>query len=77
MELKCGRKTYILTEKDLIMFNGACYQLVTRVEPIDHYDVSPIVARNRAEKLIREGKLVLSHKGIKRNVKVEFYKIAR
>lgn len=58
MELKCGRNTYLLNGNDLILFNGACYTLITRKERSGYFAASPTVAKIKAKKLIKEGRFI-------------------
>lgn len=57
MKIKCGRKEFELNEKDLIMDNGACYQLITRRIGIGYESKVPMLAKGKANQLIKEGKL--------------------
>ena len=57
MNIKCGRNEFELNEKDLIMDNGACYQLITRKVGIGYDASTPILAKTKAKQLIKEGKL--------------------
>lgn len=75
MIIKCGRKEFDLTTKDQIMYNGHCYQIITRLTSGGWSGHSPIIAKTRAEKLIKDGKLVFSHKW-ENNIHVDIYKIA-
>lgn len=62
MKIKCGRKEFEVTNKDEILWNGACYQLTTQKYRDGWYEVFPIVSKTLAKKLIKEGKLVESDK---------------
>jgi hypothetical protein len=57
MIVKCGRIEFELTEKDLVMYNGACYQIITRKVGFGWNESTPIIAKSRAMKLIKEGLL--------------------
>jgi hypothetical protein len=57
MNIKCGREEFALTEKDIIMYNGACYQLITRKIIKGWSTTSPVLAKAKAVKLIKDGKL--------------------
>ena len=60
MEIKCGKRTVNLTNKDLILDNGACYQIITQQYFKDwgyhNYHVSKALFR----KLLKEGKIIKS-----------------
>jgi len=75
MLIKAGRKEYDLTRDDNIMYNGNCYQIITRSTGYGWDATKPIIAKTRAEKLIKEGKLVFSHYG-EGTIKTKIYKIA-
>ncbi|MFO1442857.1 hypothetical protein KDN24_06465 [Bacillus sp. Bva_UNVM-123] len=57
MKIKCGRDEFELNEKDIIMYNGACYQLLTREVRNGWHSHSPVLAKAKAEKLIKTGDL--------------------
>jgi hypothetical protein len=58
MIVKCGRKEIVLTEKDVIMFNGACYQITTQLKVDGWYSYPFQIAKGKAEKMIKKGELV-------------------
>lgn len=66
MDIVASRKHFDVTNKDLVMFNGACYQLTTK-RYLKYDDAShlfsrymvPIIPNSRAEKWIKQGVLVL------------------
>jgi len=57
MDLKCGRTIYKLTEKDIIVYNGNSYTLITRHVGSPFKNICPTVAKPRATKLIKDGLL--------------------
>lgn len=57
MIIKCGRLEFDLTKQDLIMYNGACYQIITRKNDKGFDSYSPQIALGKAKILIKEGKL--------------------
>lgn len=61
-ELKIGRKTYTITEKDRVLFNGNCYQLVTQNYRSGWSIVTPVLSKAKAEKFIKQGFLVYAYK---------------
>lgn len=65
MEIKCGRRTFTVTEKDRILDNGATYQLITQKYFDGWYQVCPRVAKSTFNKLLKEGKIKLSKKRYK------------
>lgn len=60
MIIKCGRKEIVLTEKDVIMYNGACYQITTQLKVDGWYSYPFKIANGKAEKMIKKGDLVNS-----------------
>lgn len=65
MEIKCGRRTFTVTEKDRILDNGACYQLITQNYFDGWHKCIPGVAKATFKKLLKEGKIRLSEKRYK------------
>lgn len=66
MDIVASRKHFDVTNKDLVMFNGACYQLTTKrylkYDDANHLFSryrTPIIPNSRAEKWIKQGVLVL------------------
>lgn len=57
MIVKCGRVEYDLTLQDLILYNEACYQIITRSNNKGFDSYAPKIALGVAKKLIKEGKL--------------------
>ena len=69
--VKCGRKEYELELSDEIMYNGACYQITTKKK---FNEPNPILAKRKAEELIKNGDLVLSRVEDFCGMKMEIYK---
>ena len=76
LKVKCGRDEFELNENDEIMYNGACYQITTRLVGYGWKSSIPIIAKAKAEKLIKDGALVFSHNG-KGITKTVIYKITK
>jgi hypothetical protein len=70
--VKCGRKEYDLNSKDVIMYNGACYQIITREVRNGWFTYPPRIPTAKAIKMIKDGRLKLA----KSNKGLEYYKIA-
>lgn len=69
MNLKIGRREYKLTEKDRILFNGACYQLITRNNERSFWKPqSMVVSKTRMEKLIKSGEMILAKEKYKSTI---------
>jgi len=62
MKIKCRNNEYDLNEKDEILYNGNCYQILTRSAGSGWNTYTPIIAMNKAKKLIKEGKIVFKEK---------------
>lgn len=45
MELKVGRRIIDIDENDLILDNGACYQIVTKEIGTGFYKPSPVMSK--------------------------------
>lgn len=71
MEIKSYRDTLTLTEKDLIMDNGACFQLVTQHKFSGWHQHPYLLSKATCNKLIKEGKLVLA----KEAERLKYYRI--
>lgn len=69
MELKLNRRIFDVTDKDLILDNGACYQLITQTYHKDFYDHSPIVPKTTFKKLLKAGLIRLSKEKYKTTYK--------
>lgn len=65
MDIIASRRHFEVTDKDIVMYNGACYQLTTQHYRGEYggnyhigYNANPQIPKSRAEKLIKEGKLI-------------------
>ena len=65
MVIKCGRKEFMVTEKDLILDNGVCYQLITQYYFDGYSRLTPMVAKSTFNKLLKSGQIQLSPKKYK------------
>ena len=77
MKIKCGREEFDLTDKDVIMYNKFCYQLITQRTGSGWKESIPIVSKVLAGKLIKQNKLVMfkATGTIEGKNKLEYYKI--
>jgi hypothetical protein len=48
--IKCGRKEFDLNENDEIMYNGACYQIITKKYREGWDELTPRIANAIAKK---------------------------
>jgi hypothetical protein len=60
MIIKCGRNEWQATVEDLVMFNGSCYQVISRKNPSWCTHINIIMAKARAEKMIKDGDMILT-----------------
>ena len=60
MELKLERRVFTVTEKDRILDNGSCYQLITQEYGHGFDRRTPKVGRSIFSKLLKTGKIRLS-----------------
>lgn len=51
-----------ITEKDVVLFNGACWQLISQTVRSGWYDCHPTVSKTLCEKLLKKDILVLFRK---------------
>lgn len=61
-ELKIGRRVFDITENDVVMFNGACWQLITQTVHSGWHDYYPTVSKTLCEKLLKKDILILTKK---------------
>ena len=77
MIVKCRRREFVLDETDKIMYNGACYQIITKRYGQGFDQAIPVIAKAKAKKMIKEGSLVLDR--VEKNTylknNLEYYKI--
>lgn len=73
MLIKCRHEEFDVNETDLVMYNGACYQLVTK-QSYRGWDWSyPLIAKSKAEKMIRDGLMVLKNEKDDHGMKLLYY----
>lgn len=53
-KLKIGRRTYTITESDNVLFNGACYLLVSQQYQSGWQKISPQLSKAKAERYFKE-----------------------
>lgn len=59
MIVKIGRNHFDITEDDVVLFNGAIWQLITQKISKCCYNYSPVVAKNKANKWKKTGAIYL------------------
>lgn len=60
--LKVGREIYDINENDVVLFNGACWQLITRKVFSGWHKYSPTMSKILCEKLLKKNILILTKK---------------
>lgn len=61
-ELKIGRNVFDITDRDVVMFNGACWQLMSQKIHKGWHDYSPKASKTMCEKFVKKGILVMCKK---------------
>lgn len=62
MKLKIGRKIFEITEKDVVLFNGACWQLISQEVFSGWNSYPPTISKTLCEKFVKKGILIESKK---------------
>ena len=60
MEITLYKRKFNVTNKDRVLDNGSCYQLLTQRYFHDWCYICPVMSKTLFNKLRKEGKLVLS-----------------
>lgn len=60
--LKIGRNTFEISEKDVVLFNGACWQLITQKVFRDWHYHFPTMSKALCDKLLKKNVLNLVKK---------------
>lgn len=61
-ELKIGRDVFDVNDRDVVLFNGACWQLISRRIKSGWSSYCPKMSKTLSEKLLRKGVLYLVKK---------------
>lgn len=59
MEIKINRRSYNVGNKDIVFYNGSCYQLMTRTYLKDWSNIHPVISKTMFNSLLKKGLLVL------------------
>lgn len=59
MKIKCGRKEFEVNEKDVLLFNGVCWQLLTKEVRSGYGFATPTVSTKLCNKLLKENKIYM------------------
>ena len=77
MKIKSGRDEYEVSSQDLILDNGACYQLITKRKYSGWNSYPLIIAKTTFKKMLKDGKIRKSKKvygGLSKNITYPLYK---
>ena len=74
LKIKHPKGELTLTEKDIIMDNGACFQLMTQSYFEGWYDRIYTLSKTTCKKLIKDKKLILANQDDRKNL--NYYKLA-
>ena len=61
-ELKIGRRVFDITENDVVLFNGACWILITQTYFADWHNHYPLMSKTMCEKFVKKNILVMFKK---------------
>lgn len=61
-ELKVGRNVFDINENDVVLFNGACWMLLTRKIGKEWHYYNPTVSKALCQKLLKKDILVMFKK---------------
>lgn len=59
MKISIGRRKFNITNKDVVMDNGACYQLITQTYYKDWGNYYPVMSKRMFNKFVKDGTLIL------------------
>ena len=55
MKIKFGRNVLEISARDAVLFNGACYQIITKEVGGGWHGYPPIVSKKQAQEFIKKG----------------------
>lgn len=61
-ELKIRRRTFNITGDDVVMYNGACWQLMSQTYFDGWHRTTPIMSKTMCEKFVKKNILVMYKK---------------
>ena len=73
MKVKLNRREFNLKKGDLILDNGACYQLLTQTYHKSFNDYYPIISKTLFKKLLKDGNIKLSKQKYKGMITCDLY----
>lgn len=72
--IKSRHGELILTDKDIIMDNGSCFQLITQTYIDGWAECNYELSKTTCKKLIKDGQLILNNRDDKNGL--DYYKLA-
>lgn len=61
-ELKLGRNIFDITDRDVVLFNGVCWQLISQEIYKGYHTCSPSISKIMCEKFVKKGILIMYKK---------------
>ena len=74
LKIKVRKKELLLTEKDIIMDNGACFQLITQSYIENWHSRYYVISKTTCKKLIKDQVLILHNRDEQKGL--NYYKLA-
>lgn len=65
MIVKCRNREFDCKQHDLILDNGACYQIITKSYRTGYSNYTPVLSKTTFKKLLKEDYIVLSDRKYK------------
>lgn len=72
MKVNFGRNTFDITNKDRVLFNGACYILITQKVYRGYGEDNPTIPKYKAKKFVKSNILVECNEKYKGFLNVEY-----
>lgn len=57
-ELKIGRRLFDINDKDIVLYNGACWQLMTQTYFDGWHSTCPVMSKTMCDKFVKKNILV-------------------
>lgn len=61
-ELKLGRNIFNITDRDVVLFNGVCWQLISQEIFQGYHMCFPSISKTMCEKFVKKGILIMYKK---------------
>jgi hypothetical protein len=76
LTVKCGREEFKLDQSDVIMDNGACIQIVTKLTGGYPNRSCPIIAKAKWKQIVKQGLVKLVKEEIRyETMKIKYYRV--